>query len=101
MPASGLSWTLLVGHCFTTADRHEHVVQTFNRVSSGQFTAPDHQYPSSLRLRLTATDSQGLSTSTTVRLEPQTVQLTFKTNPGGLRLSGLGSTSRRNRRRSR
>lgn len=90
VPASGLSWTLLVDHCFSAADCHEHVVQTFNGVASGQFTAPDHQYPSSLRLRLTATDSQGLSASTTVRLEPQTVLLTFKTNPGGLRLSGLG-----------
>ncbi|MEU7531025.1 PQQ-dependent sugar dehydrogenase [Saccharothrix sp. NPDC042600] len=90
VPASGLSWTLLVDHCLSAADCHEHVVQTFNGVASGQFTAPDHQYPSSLRLRLTATDSQGLSASTTVRLEPQTVLLTFKTNPGGLRLSGLG-----------
>ncbi|GAA0232328.1 PQQ-dependent sugar dehydrogenase [Saccharothrix mutabilis subsp. mutabilis] len=90
VPAAGLSWTLLVDHCFSAADCHEHVVQTFNGVASGQFTAPDHQYPSSLRLRLTATDSQGLSASTTVRLEPQTVLLTFKTNPGGLRLSGLG-----------
>ncbi|MFI9815063.1 PQQ-dependent sugar dehydrogenase [Saccharothrix variisporea] len=88
--ASGLSWTLLLDHCFSTSDCHEHVVETFNGVASGQFTAPDHQYPASLRLRLTATDSQGLSTSTTVRLEPQTVQLTFKTSPGGLRLSGLG-----------
>ena len=31
------------------------------RVASGSFTAPDHEYPSYLELRLTATDSGGLT----------------------------------------
>jgi glucose/arabinose dehydrogenase len=90
VPASGLSWSLVLNHCYSASDCHEHVVQTLSGVASGQFAAPDHQYPSYLQLRLTATDSGGLSTTTSVRLDPQTVLLTFKTNPGGLKLSGFG-----------
>ena len=46
-------------------------------------------YPCWLELRLTATDSGGLASTTSVRLDPKTVVLTFKTNPGGLVLSDL------------
>jgi hypothetical protein len=68
-------------------------VQTFTG-SSGSFSAPDHSYPSWLELRLTATDSGGLSATTSVRLNPRTVALTFRTNPGGLKLSlGVNSTA--------
>lgn len=90
VPASRLSWSLVLNHCYSASDCHEHVLQTFSGVASGQFAAPDHQYPSHLQLRLTATDSGGLATTTSVRLDPQTVQLTFKTNPGGLKLTGFG-----------
>ena len=61
-------------------------VQSFSG-STGSFTPPDHQYPCWLELRLTATDSGGLTSTTSVRLDPKTVVLTFKTNPGGLVLS--------------
>ena len=54
---------------------------------SGSFAAPDHEYPSHLELKLTATDANGLSASTSVDLEPQTVDLTLKSKPGGLGLS--------------
>ena len=89
LPASALSWSLVMHHCFTPSDCHEHLIQTFDGVSGGSFTAPDHEYPCWLELRLTATDSGGLSSTTSVRLDPQTVVLTFKTNPGGLVLSDL------------
>jgi hypothetical protein len=55
-------------------------------VASGSFTAPDHEYPSSLELVLTATDSGGLTSSASVTLQPQTVNLTFATSPSGLQL---------------
>ena len=54
--------------------------------------APDHEYPSHLELRLTATDAGGLSNTTTVQLDPQTVDLTFGSSPAGLTLA-VGSTS--------
>jgi glucose/arabinose dehydrogenase len=46
-------------------------------------TDPSGNY---LEIRLTATDSQGLSKTTTLNLRPETVELTFETKPTGLRL---------------
>jgi glucose/arabinose dehydrogenase len=90
LPASALTWSVIMHHCFTPTDCHEHVIQTVPGVSSGSFTAPDHGYPCWIELRLTATDSGGLASTTSVRLDPKTALLTFKTNPGGLALTGLG-----------
>jgi hypothetical protein len=61
-------------------------------VASGSFVAPDHEYPSQLELRLTATDSGGLTHTTNRQLDPQTVDLSFGSNPAGLTLA-VGSTS--------
>jgi hypothetical protein len=66
-------------------------VQSFAGVASGSFVAPDHEYPSYLELRLTATDSGGLTSSVSRQLDPRTVTLTFQTNPGGLRLAVNGA----------
>lgn len=89
LPASALSWSLILHHCFTPTDCHTHLIQTVSGVSSGSFTAPDHEYPCWLEVQMTATDSGGLTSTTSVRLDPKTVVLTFKTNPGGLVLSDL------------
>jgi glucose/arabinose dehydrogenase len=89
LPASALSWSLIMHHCFTPTDCHTHLIETISSVSSGSVTAPDHEYPCWLELRLTATDSGGLTSTTSVRLDPRTVVLTFKTNPGGLVLSDM------------
>jgi PKD repeat protein len=89
LPASALSWSLIMHHCFTPTDCHTHLIQTTSGVASGSFTAPDHEYPCWLEVQLTATDSGGLSSTASVRLDPKTVVLTFKTNPGGLVLSDM------------
>jgi glucose/arabinose dehydrogenase len=86
LPATALGWSLIMHHCSTPTDCHTHTVQTFSG-STGSFTAPDHQYPCWLELRLTATDSGGQTSTTSVRLDPKTVVLTFKASPGGLVLS--------------
>ena len=65
LPASALSWTLTILHCATASSCHPHVVETRDGVSSGTFDAPDHSYPSSLEIRLTASDD-GVETSATV-----------------------------------
>jgi PKD repeat protein len=80
LPASKLSWEL--------------VIQSFNGVASGSFTAPDHEYPSYLELKLTATDSGGLTDTKTLRLDPKTVVLTFQTNPGALQLAVNGTQAK-------
>jgi glucose/arabinose dehydrogenase/PKD repeat protein len=87
LPASRLSWRLNLEHCTTPGNCHTHTVQTWDGVSEGSFVAPDHPYPSNLELELIATDSSGLTDTKTVRLDPRTVDLTFRTEPSGLRLS--------------
>jgi glucose/arabinose dehydrogenase/PKD repeat protein len=89
LPASGLTWSLIMHHCFTPTDCHTHLIQTISGIASGSVTAPDHEYPCWLELQLAATDSGGLTSTTSVRLDPQTVVLTFRTNPGGLILTNL------------
>ena len=93
MAASGLSWSLIMHHC--PSDCHTHLIQTWTGVSSGSFVAPDHDYPSYLELRLTATDSGGLSSTTSVSLQPRTATLSFDSVPSGLQLavgSKVGTT---------
>jgi PKD repeat protein len=89
LAASALSWALILHHC--PSNCHEHTIQTYQGVASGSFTAPDHEYPSYLELRLTAKDSGGLQDTESLQLDPRTVVLTFATTPGGLRLTVNGS----------
>ncbi len=89
LPASALSWELVMQHC--PSNCHQHTLQTYPGVASGSFTAPDHEYPSYLELRLTATDAGGLADTETLRLDPQTVVLTFASSTAGLQLV-VGST---------
>jgi len=90
LPASRLSWAVILMHC--PQDCHEHPLQTFSGVASGSFAAPDHAYPAHLRLRLTATDAQGLQHTTERDLHPSTVDLTFSTNPSGLTVTVGGAS---------
>ncbi len=92
LPASALTWELILQHC--PANCHSHQLQTFPGVASGSFSAPDHEYPSYLELRVTATDSGGLTNTKVVRLDPRTVRLTFQTNPSGLSLNVGGVSSK-------
>lgn len=87
-PSSAMSWSLVLHHCAPNVptDCHQHPLSTFAG-SSGSFVAPDHEYPSHLELRLTATDSGGLNNTASVRLDPRTVGLSFDTVPTGLRLT--------------
>ena len=80
-----LSWSVVMNHCPDNC--HAHPLQDFAGVASGSFPAPDHEYPSSLSLVLTASDAAGVSTSTSLELDPQTVDLTFASDPAGLQLN--------------
>jgi hypothetical protein len=92
LPASALTWSLILHHCFDETTCHTHPVQTFPGVASGSFVAPDHEYPAYLELQLTARDAGGLIGTASVRLDPQTVVLTFTTDPEGLQ-AVVGSTA--------
>jgi uncharacterized repeat protein (TIGR01451 family) len=90
LPASALSWKVILQHC--PSNCHEHLLQTFSGVASGSFPAPDHEYPSYLELRLTATDAGGLTDMKSVSLQPQTVSLTLQTAPSGLQVAFNGTS---------
>ena len=87
LPASALTWTLIIHHCPSAGNCHTHTVQSWPGVASGSFSAPDHGYPSYLELQLTATDSGGTSSTTSVQLNPKTVALSFASTPSGLSIT--------------
>jgi endonuclease YncB( thermonuclease family)/PKD repeat protein len=70
LPASALSWSLILHHC--PSNCHTHPLQSFDGVAGGSFTTPDHEYPSHLELRLTARDSGGLTDTRSVQLDRET-----------------------------
>jgi hypothetical protein len=85
LPGAALDWELIMHHC--PSNCHTHAIQSFPDRASGSFSAPDHEYPSYLELKLTATDAGGLTASTSVQLNPRTVNLTLASSPKGLGLS--------------
>jgi len=91
LPASRLSWSVIMHHC-PQNNCHTHPVQSFAGVAGGSFSAPDHEYPSFLEVRLTATDPGGLSDTKSVYIYPRTVTLTLATVPSGFALA-TGSQS--------
>jgi hypothetical protein len=79
---------LVLQHCSTGRRLpHARPADLASTGPSGSFVGPDHEYPSYLELKLTATDSGGLSSTVTRRLDPKTVNLTFNSVPSGLSLT--------------
>ncbi|MFO0701018.1 MAG: PQQ-dependent sugar dehydrogenase [Nitrospira sp.] len=84
LPPSAFKWELIMHHC--PSNCHTHSVQSFSGITTGSFSAPDHEYPSHLELKLTVTDAEGLTDTKSVMLNPQTVALTFNSIPSQLQL---------------
>ena len=79
LPASAFEWTVRLYH-----DTHIHPVSTFTNTKTPTFTAlDDHDADSFYEITLKVTDSSGLSSSTTIQLRPETVQLTLASSPAG------------------
>ncbi len=91
LPPSALSWSVIIHHC--PSNCHTHLYQTFSGVASGSFPAPDHEYPSYLEIQLVATDSGGLQGTTSVNIQPQTVNFNLQSVPVGLQLSAGTTTA--------
>ncbi|HEX3173613.1 MAG TPA: PQQ-dependent sugar dehydrogenase [Solirubrobacterales bacterium] len=85
LPESAFEWQIVLNHC--PSNCHPHLIEEELGAASGQFVAPDHEYPSSLTLTVTVTDSGGLSDTESVTIEPRTVDLTLQTVPAGLKLN--------------
>ena len=84
VPSTSLKWSLELLHCSreNLSACHYHRIETSVGDQFG-VTAPDHPYPASLILKLTATDARGVDASAFVRLEPETTQVTYDTRPSG------------------
>ena len=63
-----MDWEVVLRHCRVDGPCHTHPVQQFAGVRRGEFAAPAHEYPSFLKLLVTATDSEGLAVTRTIRL---------------------------------
>src|SRR5262249_13456577 len=86
LPASALSWTIVLHH-----NTHTHPFLDGATGNGIHFTAPPPEdlaavRTSYLEIRLTATNSHGLSVTVVKNFQPKIVVLTFKTQPAGLRI---------------
>lgn len=92
LPASSLSWTVILHH-----GTHTHPFLGPTAGNDIAFTAPAPEdlaaaSTSYLEIRLTATDAQGLTQTVTQDLQANRVELTFATSPAGLQLQVNGDT---------
>jgi hypothetical protein len=82
---SGLDWTVVFHH-----ESHQHPGPGPFAGESGSFTIPtsghDYSGNTSYEIVLTATDSSGLSASTSVFVYPRKANITFASTPAGLSL---------------
>jgi glucose/arabinose dehydrogenase len=78
-----LIWTLTIRHCKTGGGCHSHEIEQ-QTGPHASFTAPDHDYPAHLLVRLVARDRHGLTGEQTLRLDPATVTLRAEANPRSL-----------------
>jgi hypothetical protein len=85
LPASALSWEVLIQHNCPGAGCHSHPWQS-GQGAGGSLVVPDHGDNSYLKIVLTARDSDGLAGSTSVNVMPQLVQVTMSSQPPGLDL---------------
>jgi glucose/arabinose dehydrogenase len=85
LPPSALDWQIVLNHC--PSNCHQHQIEEIEGKAGGALTAPDHEYPSSLTINLTATDSGGLTNTKSVTIDPKTVSLSLQSLPAGLQLA--------------
>ncbi len=93
VPSSQLTWQVVKHHA-----THTHPFLPPTTGDSATITAPVPEdlgatTNSYLEVRLTATDSQGLSTTVSQELRPRLVNLSFATNPAGLRIDLNGTVA--------
>jgi glucose/arabinose dehydrogenase len=91
LPASALTWRIDFFHSGVS----ERVLGPVSGVAGGSFataTTGDTSTNAFYRIRLTARDSQGLESSSTVDLVPRLVSLTVQSAPSGLQVSLNGQS---------
>jgi glucose/arabinose dehydrogenase len=91
LSSDAFTWNVAFDHVPPEGAAHTHPVLSNYQGASGSFDVPTsgHGYSTdtSYTLTVTATDSDGLSASDSVTIEPDKVDITFATDPAGLDLS--------------
>lgn len=88
IPRNGLYWNTRLLHCpFGPTQCHEHPLQVFPAKESGEFPAPEHDYPSYPKISLTATDGRGQSATSVVKIAARPVALNLASNPPDITLT--------------
>jgi glucose/arabinose dehydrogenase/PKD repeat protein len=82
LPPSAFQWELGIQHCGDQSC-HFHHLQSWQGVDEVSFTAPLHDLPSYLDLRVTATDSEGAEATKQIDLQPATTGITATSRPPG------------------
>jgi len=91
IPAERMHWDVILHHCpGGTAQCHSHVAESYDGVSGGSFTAPDHDWYAYLEFKLRVTDAGGLVSEVSRNVQPQSVVDHFDTVPSGLELVVAG-----------
>ncbi len=81
-------WSTRLLHCPTgPLDCHAHPLEIFAGTRSGEFLAPEHDYPSYIEITLRVADDRGLTASKTIKLEPRAVNLAIGSSPAGIQLT--------------
>lgn len=87
-----LDWDVILRHCPDHC--HSHPLEHFAGAETAEVTAPDHEYPSHLLVRLTATDNRGLSPPPIERpIHPRSVDMRMESEPPGAKLT-IGEATR-------
>src|SRR6266508_2208520 len=92
LPSSALTWQVLKHHATHTHPFLEPTTGNDIEIIAPEPEDLDAASTSYLEIRLTATDSNGLTQTVTRDLRPKFVDLTFQTNPPGLQLAIGGAT---------
>jgi YD repeat-containing protein len=83
-------WSTRILHCPNPSEPtkcHAHPLQIFAGTRSGEFTAPEHEYPSYIEITLRVADKRGLTAAKTIKLEPRTVNLSIASSPPGIEVT--------------
>jgi len=87
-------WETRMAHCPDPAHPdacHEHPLGTFAGIRRPEFIAPQHDYPSYIKILLRVSDERGLQGTATLNFQPETVDLSLVSNPPGIELLGANT----------
>ncbi len=89
LTGDSLEWEIIMHHC--PSNCHTHTI-TGQNGAGGEFTAPDHENPSWIELKVTARDADGLTATRSVELHPKVTKVTLQSSPAGVPLTLFETT---------